>query len=294
MATNLVRGANSYRFRTVFVSDVHLGCRYAQAEEFLAFLEEIQVERIYLVGDFIDGWRLKRCWHWSPLYVRILQRLVQMAMQGTCLYYTPGNHDEFLRDYLHDFGLVVVSDQFVHRTADGRRFVVVHGDKFEGVKSPAKWLATMGGYAYDCLVCVNGLVNEVRGRLRLSDWRFSSRVKTWARQAVQFVSNFEDGLACHAKELDCHGVICGHVHVPRLKNHDGIVYCNTGDWVEHCSVLVEYETGELELVEWSQGKTRLLSREPDLQCDAKPSACESITTHLAASVPFQLPEVIKL
>lgn len=294
MATDLVGGASSYRFRTVFVSDVHLGCRYTRAEEFLAFLEEIEVERIYLVGDFIDGWRLKRHWRWSPIYVRILQRLVQMAMQGTCLYYTPGNHDEFLRDYLHDFGFVVVSDQFVHRTADGRRFIVVHGDKFEGVKSPAKWLATIGGYAYDCLVSVNGLVNGVRGRLRLNDWRFSSRVKTWARQAVQFVSNFEDGLACHAKELDCQGVICGHVHVPRLKNHDGIVYCNTGDWVEHCSVLVEYETGELELVEWLQGQTRLLSREPDLQCDAKPSACESCTTHLAASVPFQLPEIIKL
>jgi UDP-2,3-diacylglucosamine pyrophosphatase LpxH len=294
MATSISRGATGCRFRTVFVSDVHLGCRYTQAEEFLAFLEEIQVERLYIVGDFIDGWRLSRRWRWSPVYVRILQRLVQMAIEGTQVYYAPGNHDEFLRDYLHDFGFVVVADQFVHRTADGRRFVVVHGDKFEDTKCHGKWISAIGAYAYDSLVCANGLVNWMRSRLRLSECRFSSRVKTWARQAVRFVNNFENGLVRHAKELGCQGVICGHVHVPRLYSQDGIVYCNTGDWVEHCSALVEYETGELELVEWSRNRAKLLSPEPDRQQELKTHKIDHVTKHLPASVQFQLPQVIKL
>ncbi len=286
-------GTAPRRLRTLFVSDVHLGCRYSQAEEFLAFLEGIEVERLYLVGDFIDGWRLKRRWHWQAVYVRIFQRLVQLATQGTRICYAPGNHDEFLRDYLHDFGFVTVADQFVHRTADGRRFVVIHGDKFDDVERRAKWLSVIGAYGYDSLVHANGLVNWVRSGLRLADCRFSTRVKIWAKQAVRFVSDFEDRLVCHAKELHCDGVICGHIHVPRLDRYRGIVYCNTGDWVEHCSALVEYESGELELVEWSRNRSQLLRREPQWPPQAaEPPECLVPTEHLAASVPVARPEVI--
>ena len=174
MPAQYPRGATRRCFRTLFVSDVHLGCRYAQAEKFLAFLEQVQPEHIYIVGDFIDGWRLCRRWHWQPVYVRILQRLVQLASQGTQVYYAPGNHDEFLRDYLHDFGLVTVADQFIHRTADGRRFVVLHGDQFDDVERGAKWLSVVGAFAYDRLVSANGMINQVRRCFNMKDWRFSS------------------------------------------------------------------------------------------------------------------------
>ncbi len=285
MPAQYPRGATRRCFRTLFVSDVHLGCRYAQAEKFLAFLEQVQPEHIYIVGDFIDGWRLCRRWHWQPVYVRILQRLVQLASQGTQVYYAPGNHDEFLRDYLHDFGLVTVADQFIHRTADGRRFVVLHGDQFDDVERGAKWLSVVGAFAYDRLVSANGMINQVRRCFNMKDWRFSSSVKVWAKQAVQFISDFEERLVCHAKELECDGVICGHIHVPRVENLGDITYCNTGDWVEHCTALVEHETGELELVDWSHDSMQLpvRIRERSLEmaalCDTTP-----VVEHVAASV----------
>jgi UDP-2,3-diacylglucosamine pyrophosphatase LpxH len=244
------------RYRTVFVSDVHLGCRYAQAERFLSFLEQVQPERLYIVGDFIDGWRLSRRWYWQEVYIRIFQRLVQLASQGTLICYAPGNHDEFLRHYFHDFGLITVADQFLHRTADGRQFVVLHGDQFDDVERGAKWLSVVGAFAYDRLVSVNGLVNGIRRWFGLEDCRFSASVKVWAKQAVQFISDFEDRLICHSKELECDGVICGHIHVPRIDEVGGVTYCNTGDWVEHCTALIEHETGELELVDWSSNKSR--------------------------------------
>lgn len=286
------RGTTRCRFRTLFVSDVHLGCRYSQAENFLAFLETVQSDRLYIVGDFIDGWRLKRRWHWQAVYVRILQRLVQLAAHGTQIYYAPGNHDEFLRDYLHDFGLVTVADQFVHKTADGRRFVVLHGDQFDDIERRARWLSVLGAYGYDGLVRANGVINRVRRWFRLDECRFSARVKVWAKQAVQFISEFEERLVCHAKERECHGVICGHIHVPRLDHFGDVTYCNTGDWVEHCSALVEHETGELELIEWSREQTESLYRDHRWRPrDVEQRLREPVSDSLAATVLAQLTDV---
>jgi len=251
------RVATRRRFRSLFISDVHLGCRYAQAEAFLSFLESAQPEQLYIVGDFIDGWRLSRKWHWQRVYVRILQRIVQLAAQGTQINYAPGNHDEFLRDFLHDFGLIHVADQFVHTTVDGRRFVVLHGDQFDDVERGAKWLSVVGAFAYDQLVWTNGVVNCIRRRVGMKDCRFSTHVKTWAKQAVQFISDFEERLVYHAKELECDGVICGHIHVPRIDYLGEIMYCNTGDWVEHCTALVEHDSGEFELIDWTPESTCL-------------------------------------
>lgn len=261
MPAQVCREATRRHFRALFVSDVHLGCRYSQAQEFLSFLDSVEIEQLYLVGDFIDGWRLKRRWHWQLVYVQILQRLVQLATRGTQIFYTPGNHDEFLRDYLHDFGFVTVADQIVHQTADDRRFVVLHGDQFDDVERRAKWLSVIGSFAYDTLVVANSWVNQVRRRFRLGDCRFSSRVKTWTKQAVQFISDFEERLVIHAKERDCQGIICGHIHVPRLDRFGEIIYGNTGDWVEHCTALVEHQSGQLELIEWNDNRIRLLRRE---------------------------------
>ena len=282
------REAAKRRYRSLFVSDVHLGCRYSQANEFLAFLNQIEVDQLYLVGDFIDGWRLKRRWHWQLVYVRILQRLVQLASQGTQVFYTPGNHDEFLRDYLHDFGLITVADQFVHCTADGRRFVVLHGDQFDDVERRARWLSVIGACAYDTLVSANGMVNRVRRSLRLCDYRFSNRMKFWAKQAVQFISDFEERLVYHAKERNCQGVICGHVHVPRLDYFGDIVYCNTGDWVEHCTGLVELESGKLELIEWANDRLRPLQIDPHWHSPPNEPVFQEAES-LAATVSLQLP-----
>ena len=293
MPVQTPQGASKRRFRTLFLSDVHLGCRYSQAENLLLLLESVEPDQIYIVGDFIDGWRLKRRWHWQVVYVRILQRLMQLAMQGTQIFYTPGNHDEFLRDYLHDFGLVTVSDQFIHSTADGRRFVVLHGDQFDNIERRAKWLSVVGAYAYDTLVCANGLVNGVRRRLNLDHCRFSSHVKVWVKQAVQFISDFEERLVCHAKELDCDGVICGHIHVPRIVRFGDVVYCNTGDWVEHRTALVEYDTGELELIEWSQEQTQSLHHDPHWRRrSADTQNCEPTTEHLTATALVEAVEPI--
>ena len=285
--------ATRRRFRTLFVSDVHLGCRYAQAERFLAFLEEVQPERLYIVGDFIDGWRLSRRWHWQDVYIRIFQRLVQLASTGTQVCYAPGNHDEFLRDYLHDFGLINVADQFLHTTADGRQFVVLHGDQFDDVERKAKWLSVIGAFAYDQLVRANGVVNRVRRWFDLEDCRFSTNVKVWAKQAVQFISDFEERLVCHAKELECDGVICGHIHVPRIDHFSNITYCNTGDWVEHCTALVEHESGELELIDCSPKQAVLPYRDRRWRSHlVEERECELVEEHAAAAVLAQVNQLV--
>jgi len=278
------------RLRTLFVSDVHLGSRNTRAPEFLAFLESVQPERIYIVGDFIDGWRLKRRWRWHAVYIRILQRLVELASQGTLVHYAPGNHDEFLRDYLHDFGLIKVADQFIHRTMDGRRFVVLHGDQFDAVENRARWLSVVGAMGYEGLVTANRLVNWVRRQCQMEDCRFSSQMKIWAKHAVQFISDFEERLVCHAKELECQGVICGHIHVPRIDRFGDVTYCNTGDWVEHCSALIEHETGQLELVEWTERTAVLQHRERQWPL-AVPSVVEPVAGVFAASVVSPLAEL---
>lgn len=271
------------RFRTLFVSDVHLGCRYSQAEHLYSLLISTQPERLYLVGDFIDGWRLKRRWHWREIYIRILQRLVQLASQGTQIYYTPGNHDEFLRDYLHDFGFVTVENEFIHETADGRRFVVLHGDRFDDVERHTRWLSVLGAWIYDGLVCANGIVNDIRRRLNLQDCRFSAEVKVWTKSAVRFISDFEERLVCHAKDLECDGVVCGHIHVPRIERFGEVLYCNTGDWVEHCTALVEHESGKLELLNWSGGRMNVNERLDNRQPQVRSRPFEPVAENLAAA-----------
>ena len=261
MANRSLENEELTAYRTIFLSDAHLGCHYAQAESLLRFLNRVEPEELYIVGDFIDGWRLKRRWFWQTVYVQILQRLLHLAANGTQIYYAPGNHDEFLRDFLCHFGQITIADQFLHQTADGRRFVILHGDQFDDVERTAKWLSVIGAFAYDQLVLVNGIVNQFRRWFQLSDCRFSSNVKVWAKQAVQFISDFEQRVVCHAKELECDGVICGHIHVPRITSLNGITYCNTGDWVEHCTALVELESGELMLLDLSGQIPALSCRE---------------------------------
>lgn len=236
------------KVRSLFVSDVHLGCRYAHAEAFLAFLETQTPECLYLVGDFIDGWRLRKSWHWQPVYTQILRRLFELAERGTLLRYAPGNHDNFLRHFLLDFGLVEIQNEFIHQAIDGRRFLVLHGDQFDNVEQRAQWLSWIGSSGYDMLTWSNGLVNRCRRACGYRPWQFSSYAKKIVKRAVTFVSNFEAQLKQHAAANQCQGVICGHVHTPVRSLTGPIAYFNTGDWVENGSALAEYSDGSWELI----------------------------------------------
>ena len=246
------------RVRTVFVSDIHLGCRHAQAAAFLEFLESVEPRQLYLVGDFIDGWKLRRRWRWDPIYSRILLRLSEMAHGGTRLFFTPGNHDDFMREpILREVvsrGLVRIRDEFVHCLADGRRFLVLHGDRFDTVECGAKWLSVLATIAYDGLLTANSLVSRIGRVFSRRDrggggkpFALGAAVKRSVKRIVTYISRFEDRLVDHAVAQQCAGIICGHIHTPALVQRDKVMYCNTGDWVENCTALVEHESGRLEL-----------------------------------------------
>lgn len=236
------------KIRSLFVSDVHLGCRFAHADAFLEFLNAHEPECLYLVGDFIDGWRLRRSWHWTPVYSRILRRLLELSENGTLLRYAPGNHDNFLRHFLVDLGFLEIQDEFLHQAIDGRRFVVLHGDQFDTIELRSQWLSVLGSYGYDLLLWCNGRLNQIRGWLGRGPSHFAATIKRRVKSAVTFVSNFEQRLADHARANDCHGVICGHVHTAAHGGDTPIAYFNTGDWVESCTALAEYSDGSWELI----------------------------------------------
>ncbi|MCL4206455.1 MAG: UDP-2,3-diacylglucosamine diphosphatase [Pirellulaceae bacterium] len=242
---------NVTRVRSIFVSDVHLGCRYAHAGALLDFLMQHDPEYVYLVGDVIDGWQLKRRWHWRPEYNQIFHRLIDLARQGTRVCYAPGNHDAFLRSFLQDFGLIEVADQFIHRAADDSRYLVLHGDQFDDVELRAPWLSVVGSVAYDVLLWADRQINRLRRWFGWARRSYSADVKARVKGAVKFVSHFEDRLARHAVAERCDGVICGHIHTPTITRHQGITYCNTGDWVENCSALVEHQDGRMQILRFA-------------------------------------------
>jgi UDP-2,3-diacylglucosamine pyrophosphatase LpxH len=241
------------RVRALFLSDVHLGTRGCQAAELLRFLKVYDADRIYLVGDIIDGWRLRSGWYWPQEHNDVIQKLLRKVRKGARLVYIPGNHDEFLRDYLgSNFGGIEISDQAIHETADGKRFLVIHGDAFDMVVRHARWLALLGDGAYTFALFLNSYVNATRRRLGFSYWSLSAWAKSRVKNAVNFISSFEEFLSAEAKRQDADGVICGHIHHAALHETFGVRYVNTGDWVESCTAVVEHYDGTLEIVRWTQ------------------------------------------
>ncbi len=236
------------KLRSVFLSDIHLGSRYSQAESLLDFLNAIQPEHLYLVGDIIDGWRLKHRWHWRPVFNQILPRLLELGRSGTQVRFTPGNHDAFFREFTHDFGFLEIADTFCHHTADGRRFLVLHGDRFDDVELRTPWLSYVGSWAYETLLWLDAHINQVRSLFGCEQHSFSADIKRRVKQAVMFVSRFEQRLRQAAFEAGCDGVICGHVHTPAVSLQQGLAYFNTGDWIEHRTALVEHDDGRMEIV----------------------------------------------
>lgn len=239
------------KVRTLFISDVHLGTRGCQAAALLSFLKAHESEQIYLVGDIIDGWRLKASWHWPQAHNDVVQKLLRQVRKGVRLIYVPGNHDEFLRDYAgSNFGGVEVYEEAIHVAADGRRILIIHGDKFDDVVRNMKWLAHLGDAAYDFAIFLNRQISVVRRRMGLPYWSFSAYAKLKVKKAVAFISAFEDAVVMDAARHKVDGVMCGHIHQPMIRRIGDVDYFNTGDWVESCSAIVETFDGAFELVHW--------------------------------------------
>ena len=250
------------KHRTVWVSDINLGSIGCQAELFLDFLRTTECETLYLVGDIIDGWRLKRSWYWPQAHNDVVQKILRLARKGVRVVYIPGNHDEFAREYdsLH-FGGVEVVNEAVHETADGRRLLITHGDQFDSIVRYAKWLAVLGDGAYLFSLVLNRWLNRVRARLGFRYWSLSAYLKYKVKNAVKFIDAYEHAVAGVVAKRALDGIVCGHIHHPEARTIDSVFYANCGDWVESCSALVEDATGQLSIVHWptQSNETRVMS-----------------------------------
>jgi len=238
-------------YRTIWISDLHLGTRGCKAEFLLDFLRYTEAETIYLVGDIIDGWRLKKSWYWPQEHNDVIQKVLRKVRKGTRVIYVPGNHDEWLRDFTQlQFGGVEVVEDAIHVTADGRRLLVIHGDAFDAVVMHARWLALLGDGAYTATLWLNRYFNTARRRLGYPYWSLSAYLKRRVKNAMQYIGSFADAVVDEARRRGVEGVVCGHIHHAELREIGGILYCNSGDWVESCTALVEHFDGRLELIDW--------------------------------------------
>ncbi|MGS0754923.1 UDP-2,3-diacylglucosamine diphosphatase [Roseateles sp. GG27B] len=245
------------RFRSVWISDIHLGTPGCQAEALLDFLRCVESDNLFLVGDIIDGWQLRRSWYWPQAHNDVVQKLLRKARKGAQVVFIPGNHDEFARKYLsHNFGGIEVANEWIHVTADGRKLWITHGDLFDGVIQCAKWLAYLGDSAYEFTLKLNRYLNSLRARLGLPYWSLSKYLKLKVKRAVSYVSDFEGAVAREARNRGVQGVVCGHIHHAELRDIDGILYANDGDWVESLTALVEHADGRLEILDWTAHAAR--------------------------------------
>jgi len=240
------------RVRTIFISDIHLGTPGCQALALLDFLRQYPCEQLYLVGDIVDGWQLRKRWYWPQPHNDVVQKLLRAARKGCRVVYVPGNHDEFARQFtgLH-FGGIEVAREAEHTTANGRRLWIIHGDEFDAVVQCAKWLAYVGDSLYEWSLRLNRHLNRVRGRLGLPYWSLSAYLKHKVKKALNYVTDFERAVAHEARRRGYQGVVCGHIHRAEMRLIEGVLYCNDGDWVESRSALIEHLDGTLELMHWA-------------------------------------------
>jgi UDP-2,3-diacylglucosamine pyrophosphatase LpxH len=237
------------KVRALFISDVHLGCGFSRNQDLFDFLGRFEPDRLYLVGDIIDGWKLKRNFAWNDTASFVVRRVLGMLKRGTRVYYVTGNHDEFLREFSpHTFGHMELADQFIHETATGHRLLVIHGDVFDHLTKHAAWVYRLGDRAYTAALHLNKWMTILRRWVGKPYWSFSSLLKSRVKSAVNFINDFEQFVARYTLQQGCTGVVCGHIHVPAIRRLGGIDYYNCGDWVEHCTALVEHLDGRIELV----------------------------------------------
>ena len=244
------------KYRSIFISDVHLGTKDCKAEALNNFLKNNSCETLYLVGDIIDAWKIKQNkWRWKQSHTNVVRRILGHAKRNTRIVYVLGNHDEFLRPYLQynlNFGMVEMHNQIEHIGADGKHYLVVHGDLFDGITRLAPWLAFLGDRAYDTILSLNSKFNWILHRMGVGYFSLSRFLKRKVKKAVDFVFQFENNLAAYCKKKGFDGVICGHIHHAEIKEVDGVMYMNDGDWVESLTALVEYHDGKWEIVTWTQ------------------------------------------
>lgn len=248
----------SAHYRAVFISDVHLGTHGSKAESLLLFLKGCQIDHLYLVGDIVDGWQLRKKWYWPSAHEALWNYFLTQAHQGTKIVYLPGNHDEDLRDLLNRrfLGFDMV-DEVIHECADGRRLLILHGDQFDVVVKSAKWLAHLGDKAYVFLLWFNRFLEFGRRRLRASKkWSLSAWLKHKVKTAVAYIGGYEQALVRAARDRGVDGLVCGHIHKADIRQVDTILYCNDGDWVESCTALVEHLDGRLEILAWDHANHR--------------------------------------
>ncbi len=253
-APRMLDGAEpaALRARSLFLSDIHLGTRACRAGELLSLLREYDCENIFLVGDIIDFWAMSRGIYWPELHNTVVQKILKKARHDVRVYLIPGNHDEALREYIGSaFGDINLVRDHVHTAADGKRYLLLHGDEFDQVTTCHRWVSILGDISYTWLVHVNRLLSLMRRKLGIpGHWSLADYAKRNVLQAVSFISNFEEAVVHSVKQRGLDGVICGHIHTPAIKRVDGVVYINCGDWVDSCTAIVEHYDGRMELVRW--------------------------------------------
>ena len=239
------------RVRSVWISDVHLGFKGCQAESLLDFLHSVETEYLFLVGDIVDFWSIKKTPYWPQSHTNVIRSILGKAKHNTKVIYIPGNHDEQMRDCLgHRFGNLEIHRDYMHNTADGKKLLVMHGDEFDVIIKHSRLLAKLGSWAYEKLLSLNHIVNKFRKLFNLSYWSLAAFLKYKVKNAVSYISSFEDALAHFAEERGADGVVCGHIHHAEIREIDNLLYCNDGDWVESCTAMFEHADGKLELVHW--------------------------------------------
>jgi|TARA_X000001316_G_C910361_1_gene25856 UDP-2,3-diacylglucosamine pyrophosphatase LpxH len=244
-------------YKSIFISDIHLGTRGCQADSLCSFLKENTADNLFLVGDILDGWRLKKRWYFPQSHANVIRRILTSAKRGTNVYYILGNHDEGFRKYLNfniDIGRIQVSNRLDYIGVNGKKYLVVHGDMFDQIMITKKWLMHIGDTLYQILIWTNTKFNKIRGLLGMQYWSLSKWLKHHTKQALNYVYKFEENVAQYCRRKGYDGIICGHIHTAGIRDIDGIEYMNDGDWVESCSALVEHNDGKWEIIYYTQYK----------------------------------------
>ena len=253
-------------YKSIFISDVHLGTRGCQAKKLLEFYKHTRSENLFLVGDIIDIWELKKSFYWPQEHNDVIQKTLRKSRHGTKVQYIIGNHDEMFRKMIPlNFGDIKMVNRLVYETVDKKRYLVVHGDAWDGVMKYAKWLSKIGSVAYNWLLSINVVINFIRQRLGKDNWSLAMFLKNKVKNAVKYIGEYEKTIANFAKKKNFDGIICGHIHKAANQDLDGINYLNCGDWVESCTALVEHLDGRMEIIEWDKLREQVVSYEPYLK-----------------------------
>jgi len=242
------------KYKSIFLSDIHLGTHGCKAESLLKFLKQNTSDNLFLVGDIIDGWRLKSRWYFPQSHVNVIRRIFTAAKRGTNVYYTLGNHDEAFRKFLDfgiDIGRIRITNELDYIGIDGKKYLVVHGDVFDKLMTDGKWIMHIGDTMYTIIVYLNTKLNTIRGWLGMEYWSLSKWLKKNTKQAMNYIHRYEDHVSSHCESKGYDGIICGHIHTAEIRDISGITYMNTGDWVESCTALVEHHDGKWSIIQWS-------------------------------------------